>query len=136
MKHYLLSASNQNELTHFGVKGMKWGIRRYQNTDGTLTEAGKKRYKTVENLEKSQRRKRAVAKAALTIGKIAVGSVIGTFGLAALASVVNSNGPAIRAGFDVVDRILNSGMPVADAISGFSANRKAYEFGDMLIGRH
>lgn len=33
-----------NELKHWGIKGMKWGIRKYQNEDGTLTPAGKKRY--------------------------------------------------------------------------------------------
>ena len=33
-----------NELYHHGVKGMKWGVRRYQNKDGSLTLAGKKRY--------------------------------------------------------------------------------------------
>lgn len=33
-----------NELIHHGIPGMKWGIRRYQNADGTLTAAGKKRY--------------------------------------------------------------------------------------------
>lgn len=33
-----------NELYHYGVKGMKWGVRRYQNKDGSLTPAGKKRY--------------------------------------------------------------------------------------------
>lgn len=32
------------ELYHAGVKGMKWGVRRYQNKDGSLTPAGKKRY--------------------------------------------------------------------------------------------
>lgn len=32
------------ELYHHGVKGMKWGVRRYQNSDGTLTDKGKKRY--------------------------------------------------------------------------------------------
>ena len=31
-----------DEIYHFGTKGMKMGIRRYQNKDGTLTEAGKK----------------------------------------------------------------------------------------------
>lgn len=33
-----------DELQHHGIKGMKWGVRRYQNEDGTLTPAGKKRY--------------------------------------------------------------------------------------------
>ena len=31
-------------LQHYGIKGMKWGVRRFRNEDGTLTEAGKKRY--------------------------------------------------------------------------------------------
>ena len=32
-----------NELYHHGIRGMKWGVRRYQNKDGSLTPAGKKR---------------------------------------------------------------------------------------------
>lgn len=33
-----------SELYHHGIKGMKWGVRRFRNDDGTLTEAGKARY--------------------------------------------------------------------------------------------
>lgn len=36
--------ANNDYLMHYGKKGMKWGVRRYQNKDGTLTDAGKKRY--------------------------------------------------------------------------------------------
>ena len=38
------------ELYHWGIKGMKWGVRRFQNPDGSLTPAGKKRY-SAENGE-------------------------------------------------------------------------------------
>lgn len=36
---------NSNELYHHGIKGQKWGRRRFQNSDGTLTKEGKARYK-------------------------------------------------------------------------------------------
>lgn len=46
MKYYgvAMSEYDKNRIQHFGIKGQKWGIRRYQNEDGTLTEEGKKRY--------------------------------------------------------------------------------------------
>lgn len=36
--------TDDNYLAHFGVKGMKWGVRRYQDENGSLTAEGKKRY--------------------------------------------------------------------------------------------
>ena len=44
----------ENELYHFGIKGQKWGVRRYQNPDGSLTSAGKNRYN--KNYTEKQRR--------------------------------------------------------------------------------
>lgn len=39
-----MNAIYDSELYHHGIKGQKWGVRRYQNADGSLTAAGKKKY--------------------------------------------------------------------------------------------
>lgn len=41
-----------NELQHHGIKGQKWGVRRYQNKDGSLTAEGRKKYGDKDNFEK------------------------------------------------------------------------------------
>ena len=46
---------NERELIHYGIKGMKWGILRYQNADGTLTSAGRMR----DRMTRKRNRKRA-----------------------------------------------------------------------------
>lgn len=58
--------NNNTTLAHYGVRGMRWGVRRYQNKDGTLTSAGKKRYnqeldklKGEQKVIKNQQRTRA-----------------------------------------------------------------------------
>ena len=52
-KYYLGPDGNlytEDELKHWGIPGMKWGVRRFQNRDGSLTSAGKKRRKYVTDL--------------------------------------------------------------------------------------
>lgn len=50
-----------NELYHYGITGQKWGIRRYQNEDGSLTPEGKKRYgKLVKYYEDAVNKSRKV----------------------------------------------------------------------------
>lgn len=43
-----------DELQHHGIIGQKWGVRRYQNKDGSLTAAGKKRAKNAPSKKKSK----------------------------------------------------------------------------------
>jgi len=57
--YYIAGYPITDELYHHGIKGQKWGIRRYQNPDGSLTAAGRARYGTIENFNNAQAYKNA-----------------------------------------------------------------------------
>ena len=60
---------NENELKHHGVKGQRWGFRRYQNKDGSLTPAGRKRADKLKNKYLEVTGKKLVGRAISTKGK-------------------------------------------------------------------
>ena len=53
MNYYIANMPFSPELRHFGIKGQRWGIRRWQNADGSFNEAGKERYGRVSGEQKS-----------------------------------------------------------------------------------
>lgn len=65
-----------NELYHHGIKGQRWGVRRYQNADGSLTPLGEKRYyEILKNSNLNTGRKEAVEKQKAIAGVKTVGRV-------------------------------------------------------------
>lgn len=63
---------DSNYLEHHGIFGMKWGIRRYQNKDGTLTEAGKQRYQKLrDNVEAEKKYRDSAGKTTSANARVA-----------------------------------------------------------------
>lgn len=52
----------EDELYHHGIKGQRWGVRRYQNEDGSLTEAGRRRYAVGEKMDANDKRDSSITR--------------------------------------------------------------------------
>lgn len=66
--------SKDSELYHHGIKGQRWGVRRFQNPDGTYTNAGKQRRNLLTDEQKTKAKK--VAAGAVIGGAVAVGTLV------------------------------------------------------------
>ena len=116
-----------NELSHHGILGMKWGVRRYQNSDGSLTEAGKKRYskssKTKEDYHNSaeKHRKRAAnaVKISMASAIASVPAALYTLGTIGVATALT---PAAI-----------GGLAVTTALSGTAGISKAIAIGEAAV---
>ena len=73
--HYESRQPYPNELCHYGILGMKWGVRKYQNPDGTLTDAGKKRYNAGNKLEGNKTYKEPFAYTAASRKRAAIEAI-------------------------------------------------------------
>lgn len=95
-----------NELYHHGVKGQKWGIRRYQNENGTLTAEGRRRY--LEDTSAAGERKKLYTKKAVKSG---IKTGIRTAGALGATKLATSEAAAISFSSSVAKLLAgNAGM--------------------------
>lgn len=111
-----------SELYHHGIKGMHWGIRRYQNPDGSLTPEGKRRYnlsdedaykeylKEESKIEKGTETAAHLSLLSSLIGSIAVGAAAAPTGPGSLVTAMATMTAGTLGSAAVLDKLENKKM--------------------------
>lgn len=102
--NYILACDG--ELYHYGVKGQKWGVRRFQKKDGSLTPAGKERYSDPDDA-KSKKKK--------TVKRVAIGAAVVGATLAVAGGVYLHNKKSYLSSIDL--RSVERGKYIVDKMS-------------------
>ena len=104
-----------NELYHYGVKGQKWGIRRYQNPNGTLTEEGKIRYGVDPKTGKLSDEGKKLLKQDIDDQRKRKVNILGSLGIGA------SIATAVATGIGLAEGIMSTNMAIG-TISSAAVN--------------
>ena len=115
------------ELYHHGIKGQRWGVRRFQNKDGSLTARGKQRYREDDSASKKQEdesRKKGLTdkqKKAIKIGAAVLGTALVAYGGYKLSQHYSGVGSKIdpETGFRLIDKDMSD----ADHLTAINPGR-------------
>ena len=107
----------ETTLQHWGIKGQKWGVRRYQNKDGSLTSAGKKRYSDSDSSSRSTSERKGMSSS--TKKKLVAGAAVGATAILAAYAISN---PKAR---EIITSMASKSF---DAVKTAATSEKTKEF--------
>lgn len=124
---------NQYELYHHGVLGMKWGVRKYQNADGTLTVAGKQRYGKRTDSEHEDYRRAHSRQRSSSMSDAELRAILNRLQMDRQYSEILSS-PAKKSGFKAAMQIITNVNAVSAGVSTLYKNyRKIAKFINNLL---